>query len=122
MPLFRHSDQLVLYINRCHTYPSVGSRSLALWLADRYFPQEGGSIASYADIKRAFSASHATVARWLQEIRSTGLWDHERDQSAKNSRYFITSEEMEHFEEWLAERRNTGRKVGTDTVVVEKNP
>lgn len=121
MPLFRHSDQLVLYINRCHTYPTVGSRSLALWIADRYFPQQEGALVSYSELRRAFSASHATIARWLQEMRSTGLWDSEREGTGNASRYFITDEEMERFENWLEEKRQTGRKMSADTIVVNKD-
>lgn len=114
---FEHSDQLVLYINRCHTYPTSESRSLALWIADRYFPTLGGAVVSYADVQEAFSASRAAVARWFKDMRSTGYWESHTDLSSKTTLHSLSDDAMADLEEWLHIRRSTGKKPGVKTVV-----
>lgn len=69
-----HSDQLVLFINRAQTYPTIEASRLAIWLADKYYIRSHTVRFTYKEITETFNITKRTAIRWVNTLISSGHW------------------------------------------------
>lgn len=119
MPKTAHSDLLVVFIQRCHSYPNLETRSLALWLADRFYPSTASAQASFGNIAKSFSIHRSTAIRWTKELLETPYWELREVEEGSTNRYGLTPVAIEQFTAWLEARKDSRRaKAGLGTIVV----
>lgn len=70
-----HHSQLVNFIQDCQTYPSFGSRLVALELASNFSPSEGKSLSSQTKVGEMLDLGANQLRKYIDELLETGYWE-----------------------------------------------
>jgi hypothetical protein len=101
----KHSNNVVLFVTKTHTYKSVALRNFAITVAAYFNPSLGYAYPSQARLSFELGATRQTISKWTKELAESGYWAIERGFEGRANRFTFTFAEFAHIRAFMSSER-----------------
>lgn len=101
----KHSNNVVLFVTKTHTYKSVALRNFAITVAAYFNPSLGYAYPSQARLGLELGATRQTISKWTKELAESGYWAIERGFEGRANRFTFTFAEFAHIRAFMSSER-----------------
>jgi hypothetical protein len=101
----KHSNNVVLFVTKTHTYKSVALRNFAITVAAYFNPNLGYAYPSQTRLGFELGATRQTISKWTKELAESGYWAIERGFEGRANRFTFTFAEFAHIRAFMSSER-----------------